>query len=137
MKLFPLGIIHSSYQSKSEAPRQGRFSQQSARIEIYSRYSDCLKEVEKAKYLIVLYWCDRVRRDTMQTRTPSGPEIKGVFACRSPSRPNPIAFCVAELLSRRGNTLEVRGVEALNGSYLIDIKPYVSEIDSIEDARIE
>jgi len=57
-------------------------------------------------------------------------EIKGVFACRSPSRPNPIAFCVVKLLKKKGNSLIVRGLDALDKTPLIDIKPYFSDIDS-------
>lgn len=87
-------------------------------------------------HLIVLYWCHQAGRDKLQTRTPHGPEIRGVFAYRSPARPNPIAFCVAEILSWEGNRLLVRGIDAINGSPLLDIKPYTSDLDSITGARI-
>jgi tRNA-Thr(GGU) m(6)t(6)A37 methyltransferase TsaA len=88
-------------------------------------------------HLIVLYWCHLARRDVLETKTPFGPEIRGVFACRSPSRPNPIAFCAARLLRREGNRLLVRGVDAVNGSPLLDLKPYSSDLDSIAGVRIE
>jgi len=95
-----------------------------------------LKDVEQATHLIVLYWCHLGSRDTLQTKTPFGPEVRGVFACRSPSRPNPIAFCVSELLGVRENRLLVRGVDAVDGSPLLDIKPYSSEMDSVAGASI-
>ena len=126
-----MGVIHSPYREPGEAPRQGCFSDRTVELEIYPRFAEGLKDVEQATHLIVLYWCHQACRDTLQTRTPFGPEIRGVFACRSPSRPNPIAFCVAELLEVKENRLLVRGVDALDGSPLIDIKPYSSEVDSV------
>ncbi len=136
MKLTPIGVIHSPYRTPQDAPRQGRLAGQTAELEIYSRFVEGLKDVEQASHLIVLYWCHLGNRDTLQTKTPFGPELRGVFACRSPSRPNPIAFCVSELLEVRENRLLVRGVDAVDGSPLLDIKPYSSEVDSVAGARI-
>ena len=73
----------------------------------------------------------------LQTQTPFGPELRGVFACRSPSRPNPISFCVVDLLGREKNRLLVRGLDALDGSPLLDIKPYSKEVDCVPEARID
>ncbi|ADY57369.1 Uncharacterized protein family UPF0066 [Syntrophobotulus glycolicus DSM 8271] len=136
MELKPIGIIHSPYQETKDAPRQGRLSEAVSEIEIFSEYIDGLQGIEKATHLIVLYWGHLSKRDLLQTTTPFGPEVKGVFACRSPARPNPIAFCAADLVQRKGSTLLVRGVDAIDGSFLLDIKPYSSEIDSIEGAKI-
>ncbi|MGO0122089.1 tRNA (N6-threonylcarbamoyladenosine(37)-N6)-methyltransferase TrmO [Desulfothermobacter acidiphilus] len=131
MELTPVGIIHSPYRLQGEAPRQGRFADSVAELEIFPPFAAALKGIERHRYLIVLYWCDKAQRDRLQTRTPHGPEIFGVFACRSPSRPNPLAFCVVRLLEVRDNRLLVQGLDALDGSPLIDIKPYVPEIDSV------
>ncbi|MBF7084327.1 tRNA (N6-threonylcarbamoyladenosine(37)-N6)-methyltransferase TrmO [Desulfallas sp. Bu1-1] len=136
MELIPIGVIHSSYRAPGEAPHQGRLSDRTAELEIYPQFMEGLKDVEQVTHLIVLYWCHLARRDKLRTRTPFGPEIRGVFACRSPSRPNPVAFCVAELLEVKENRLLVRGVDALDGSPLIDIKPYSSDVDSVSGARI-
>ncbi|HHW41662.1 MAG TPA: tRNA (N6-threonylcarbamoyladenosine(37)-N6)-methyltransferase TrmO [Syntrophomonadaceae bacterium] len=136
MELTPIGVIRSPYRTPQDAPRQGRFSGQTAELEIYPRFAEGLKDVEQATHLIVLYWCHLGSRDTLQTKTPFGPEIRGVFACRSPSRPNPIAFCVSELLEVRENRLLVRGIDAVDGSPLLDIKPYSSEVDGVAGARI-
>jgi len=132
MKLQAIGIIHSPYIKAGDAPRQGRLVHESAQIEIFPDYLDGLKDIDKISHLIVLYWCDRADRKVLQTKTPFSSEPKGVFACRAPSRPNPIAFCVAEVLGRQENTLLVQGVDALDGSPLLDLKPYSSELDSIE-----
>ena len=73
----------------------------------------------------------------LQTVTPGGPELKGVFATRSPARPNPIAFCIAEVIRMDGNRIYVKGVDALDGSPLLDIKPYSYQIDSVEGLKDE
>lgn len=136
MELVPIGRVHSPYREPKEAPHQGRFSENLAELEVYPDFAAGLKDVEQATHLIVLYWCDRAARDVLQTTTPHGPEVRGVFACRSPSRPNPIAFCVVELVERKGNRLVVRGLDALDGSPLLDIKPYSAEVDCVPEARI-
>lgn len=136
MQLVPIGVIHSPYREPGEAPHQGRFSEQLAELEVYPQFAAGLKDIEQVTHLFVLYWCHRASRDVLQTPTPRGPEIRGVFACRSPARPNPIAVCVAELKEVKGNVLVVRGVDALDGSPLLDLKPYSAEIDSVPGARI-
>ena len=133
MELVSIGMVHSPYRDKSAAPFQGRYSEERAALEIYPQFVDALKDIDKAEYLIVFYWCHQAQRDILQTKTPHGPDVRGVFACRSPNRPNPIAFCAAKLLGREGNRLLVRGVDAVNGSPLLDIKPYSSRLDSIEN----
>ncbi len=136
MILQPIGIIHSPYKTREDAPRQGRFSEHRMELEIYEDYVDGLKDVEKATHLIVLYWQHLAKRDLLQVVTPHSPVLRGVFSCRSPARPNPIAFCAARLLHRNGNRLQVQGLDALDGSPLIDLKPYSGEIDSIAEATI-
>ena len=136
MALKPVGVIDSPYKSMGEAPFQGRFSEEKSVLEVYDEFADALKDVETSDYLIILYWGHLSNREVLQTVTPWGPEVRGVFSCRSPSRPNPIQFCVVELLQRDGNRLTVRGLDAVDGSYLLDIKPYSSRIDSIPDVHI-
>ena len=136
MVLKPVGVISSPYRTMDEAPFQGRFSEEKAVLEIYDEFEDCLEDVEVSEYLIVLYWAHLANREVMKTVTPWGPEIRGVFACRSPSRPNPLQFCVVELLERDRSRLTVRGLDAVDGSRVLDIKPYSSRIDSICDVRI-
>ncbi|MBC7238424.1 MAG: tRNA (N6-threonylcarbamoyladenosine(37)-N6)-methyltransferase TrmO, partial [Chloroflexi bacterium] len=92
--------------------------------------------IEKATHLIVLYWCHMARRDVLVTKTPYGPEERGVFACRSPSRPNPIAFCVADVVKVERNRVIVKGLDAVDGSPLLDVKPYSASLDCVSEARI-
>ena len=136
MKLVPIGSIHTKFKNLQDAPFQGRWSEENSALVVFPEFVPGLKDIEHASHLIVLYWCHKAKREVLQTKTPHGPEIRGVFACRSPHRPNPIAFCVAQLLGREENRLLVKGIDALDGSSLLDIKPYSSDLDSITDANI-
>ncbi|MBC7106125.1 MAG: tRNA (N6-threonylcarbamoyladenosine(37)-N6)-methyltransferase TrmO [Firmicutes bacterium] len=136
MELRPIGVIRSPFKRPGDAPHQGRLTGETSVLEVFDEFAAGLKDVEEATHLIVLYWCHRADRNVLQTRTPHGPEVRGVFGCRSPSRPNPIAFCVAELVAREGNRLVVRGLDALDGSPLLDIKPYSGAVDAVPQARI-
>lgn len=136
MNLKPIGIIHSPFHRSEDAPFQGRLANAIAVLEIYPEFAAGLKDVTDASHLIVLYWCHNADRERLLAKPPHDNQVHGVFACRSPHRPNPIAFCVVELLAREGNRLTVRGLDALDGSPLLDIKPYSSEIDAVEGAKI-
>jgi len=129
MELVPIGIFHSPYRTKDEAPRQGRGSEDIAYIEVFEKYIDGLKDIEEAKYLIILYWAHEAKRDVLVTKTPFSDVPKGVFACRSPNRPNPILLDVAQLIDRKGNVLVVKGIDAIDSSPVLDIKPFYTEID--------
>jgi len=135
-ELEQIGLIHSPYTDRGEAPRQGGHRDEVSTIEIFEDFEPALLDVESCTHLIVLYWQDRGNRGVLQSPTPWGPQSHGVFATRSPNRPNPIGICMVEVLERDGCLLKVSGLDALDGSPLIDIKPYSASIDSIPDARI-
>ncbi len=137
MNLEPIGIIHSPYKKTGDAPHQGRMKQEDVfQIEVFQKFTPGLKDLETASHIIVLYWLDKADRERLLVKTPWEEEPHGVFATRSPARPNPIAFDVADLMEVRGNILLVKGMDALEGSPLIDIKPYSSKTDSIPEARL-
>ncbi len=137
MKLEPIGIIHSPYKKIGDAPRQGRMETEAVfQIEVFPKFVPGLKDIETASHLIVLYWLDQADRERLVAKTPWGDEPHGVFATRSPGRPNPIAFDIADLVELKENILYVRGMDALDGSPLIDIKPYSPKTDSIPEARL-
>lgn len=130
-----IGTVHSPYKKQKDAPFQGRQTDDVSTLEVFEVYEPALLDIEKCSHLIVLYWQDRSDRGVLQTLTPWGPEVHGVFATRSPNRPNPIGLCVVELLEHDGRFLKVKGMDALDGSPLIDIKPY-SRLDCVEGSRI-
>lgn len=112
MKLIAIGIVHSKYKQQGDAPFQGRHANDECTLEVFVEYEPALQDTEKCSHLIVLYWMGKAKRTTLQTRTPWGPEIHGVFATRSPNRPNPVGICVVELLACSGRFLRVRGMDA-------------------------
>lgn len=134
MQLTPIGVIHSPYQERGQAPRQGRIAENEITLEILPPFVAALKGIERCSHLIVLYWGDKANRETLQSRTPFSEVPVGVFSSRSPNRPNPIAFCVADLIRQEDNLLVVRGVDALDGSPLLDIKSYAPALDCIPEA---
>lgn len=112
-----------------------------AEIRISPKYCAGLKGVEDFSHLIVLYWIHlRDNEEERQTtlvypRRHKVNMLTGVFACRSPSRPNPIGLCIVKLVKRKDCTLTVRGLDAFEGTPIIDIKPYIPEIDAVPDAH--
>ena len=130
MQLQEIGVVHNDYKNLADIPRQGRMSEEVSEIEIHPAFTDGLLKIEQNKYLIVLYWAHLAKRDLLKTIPPASKEIHGVFASRSPGRPNPLSLCIAELIERDGNILRVKGLDALDGSAIIDIKPY-TKMDSI------
>ncbi len=128
MELKSIGVVHSPYRSLEEIPRQGFFSEAESVIEIAEVYAPALEHVEETEWLTVLYWAHLAERDRLVTTPPSGTRSCGVFACRAPHRPNPLSLCAVKLLRREGRKLFVQYLDALDGSAVIDIKPYVDAV---------
>lgn len=131
MKLKQIGIIKSPYKNRTDAPRQGRYSKQISEIVIFEDYSDGLDSLENHKYLLIFYWLDRAERDKLKAIPPGELKEKGVFSIRSPARPNPIGFCLVKVIKIENNSIFVKWLDALDGSSLLDIKPFIREIDCI------
>jgi tRNA-Thr(GGU) m(6)t(6)A37 methyltransferase TsaA len=124
MELKKIGVIHSPYSNKDDSPRQGRYSDQVSTITVFNEYIDGLEGLDNYKYLIILYWQDRAERDKLKVIPHGKREERGVFSTRAPVRPNPIGFCLVELVTINGNNLTVKWLDALDGSPLLDIKPF-------------
>lgn len=137
MNLKPIGIIHSPYKSLEEAPHQGGTVKTICEIEIFKEYEEGLKDIEGCSHLILLYWLHKADRNRLIVYPPHDLKPHGVFATRAPHRPNPIGFCIAKLVERKGNILKVKGLDAIDGTPLIDIKPFSPKLDFIPDAKIE
>ena len=137
MELKPIGIIHTPYKTMESVPYHGGLAKEISELEFFKEYEDGLKDIEQTSHLIVLYWLDKADRNVLQEHNPHDAEIYGIFVTRTQNRPNPIGVTMAELVERRENILKVKGIDALDGTSLLDIKPYFSGIDAIQDARIE
>jgi tRNA-Thr(GGU) m(6)t(6)A37 methyltransferase TsaA len=128
----PIGYVKSPYKERMDAPRQGRLSDTVSEIVIDEQYLPGLEDVEKRSHLIILSWFDRADRTMLKATPPHEMIEHGVFATRSPTRPNPVGFSVVDLLGREGNSLRVRGLDALDGTPVVDIKPYSPDIDCVK-----
>jgi formylmethanofuran dehydrogenase subunit E len=133
LELKPIGVIQSPYPAHEKAPRQGRFSDAECVIGILPEFSEGLQDVEHHPHLIVLYWLDRADRTALLATPPHTGIEHGVFATRSPNRPNPIGFGVVDLVRREGNRLVVKRLDALDGTPVLDIKPYSAAIDCVDE----
>lgn len=132
IELNPIGVVRSPYRERGDAPRRGRLSETESEILIDEQFVPGLKDLAKNRHLIVLCWFDRADRRTL-TATPPGRTVEqGVFATRSPDRPNPIGLSVVDLIEVAGRSLRVRGLDALDMTPVLDIKPYAPGLDSVQ-----
>jgi formylmethanofuran dehydrogenase subunit E len=123
-----IGVIHSPFKDAAQAPSQGRDAQ--GVIEVFEPYCKALKDIEGFSHIHLLYWLHKARCYSLIVRTPWDTEKHGLFATRSPHRINPIGYAVVELRKVYGRKLAVRGLDAVDGTPVIDIKPYISSIDT-------
>ena len=128
-----IGYVRSPYKETSQVPKGlGAKHEAEGTLEILPEYAPGLADIEGFSHLIVLWVFDRVKPDAGDTELIAAPpcddRTHGVFATRSPQRPNPIGLTVVELLGREGAMLRVRGIDMLEGTPVLDIKPYLSNI---------
>ncbi len=133
MELVPVGYVRSLYLNRGDAPRQGRLSETVSEIVILEQYRPALWKVDGKKNLWVLCWFDRADRTVLRAVPPGTALQQGVFGIRSPDRPNPVAICMVDLLGVQDGVLTVRGLDALDGTPVIDIKLWSAEIDCIRN----
>jgi tRNA-Thr(GGU) m(6)t(6)A37 methyltransferase TsaA len=128
--LYFIGRIATPWRSRAECPKNSAESDVLCTITVDAPYADGLKDLETCSHVIVLYWMDRAPRHLVLQVPRHYGETRGVFALRSPARPNPIALSVAELVSVDGPRLTVRGLDCLDGTPLLDLKPYFASTDA-------
>jgi tRNA-Thr(GGU) m(6)t(6)A37 methyltransferase TsaA len=125
----PIGHVRSPYSGTATIPKGlGAKHDAEGVLEVLPEFEPGLLDIEGFSHLYVLWTFDRSEGFDLTAHPPSDNRPHGVFATRSPYRPNPIALTVVELLGREGNKLRVRGVDMLDGTPILDIKPYLSNI---------
>jgi len=130
MILRPIGVIHSPFVAPGEAPVQGVFAgRERATVEVFEEFAPGLKDIEGFDYLILLYGFDRSQGYELEVVPHFDTKKRGVFATRSPRRPNPLGSTVVRLVERRGRQLIIEQFDMLDGTPLFDIKPYVPRLD--------
>lgn len=136
----PIGIFHTACTPETGAPRQGILKPETkGRIEIFPEYRDALKSLDLFEYIVVIYHLDRSERWNLTERPPaSNPDyIFGLFATRSPNRPNPIGIATVKLERNENGILFVSGIDAYDRTPVLDIKPYVPSVDGIKSIKNE
>jgi tRNA-Thr(GGU) m(6)t(6)A37 methyltransferase TsaA len=118
-----IGRIHTPWTARMGCPRQGRKDGPTCRVEIFEPWATALKGLENFTQVELLYWLHLSRRDLVLQSPANDGTTRGTFALRSPVRPNPIGTSIVDLLGIEGNVLLVRGLDCLDGTPLIDLKP--------------
>jgi tRNA-Thr(GGU) m(6)t(6)A37 methyltransferase TsaA len=134
--LYYIGRIRTPWQRREECPKNARGSDAVCTVEVDPRWVDGLTGLDSVSHVILLYWMDQARRDLVLQSPRHYAEHRGTFALRSPARPNPIAVSVARLIRVDGNKLSVIGLDCLDNTPLLDIKPYFASTDAVPDAQV-
>ncbi|MBL7131858.1 MAG: tRNA (N6-threonylcarbamoyladenosine(37)-N6)-methyltransferase TrmO [Candidatus Omnitrophica bacterium] len=127
IKFRPIGIIYTPFKNREETPIQPFKSKAVGRIEVFRKYQHGLKDIEKFSQIILIYNFHRSRGYKLLVKPFLDSELRGLFATRYPERPNQIGITVVRLLSRKNNILTVKGIDILDKTPVLDIKPYVPE----------
>jgi tRNA (adenine37-N6)-methyltransferase len=122
-RLVFIGRIRTPWTSRLETPRQGRHDGPICRLEIFEPWVPAIKGVDFYSNLEVIYWLDQSRRDLVLQSPKNNKSTRGTFSLRSPVRPNPIGTSIVKLERVEGNTILVRGLDCLDGTPLLDVKP--------------
>ncbi len=132
----PIGIIHTGFRDKVEAPIQGVFARAAKGVvEVFPEYADGLKDIEGFSHIILIYHFHLADGYSLVSMPFLEEEQHGIFAIRHFKRPNPIGLSIVRLESVRGNKLEISEVDIIDGTPLLDIKPFVPQFDNRPDAK--
>jgi len=132
----PIGIIRSPFKAPQGTPIQptaGKSSQ--GRIELFPEFQAGLKDLDGFSHLILLYHCHKAGKYSLVGKPFMEDKEHGIFSIRAPSRPNSIGFSIVRLVKIERNVIHIRDVDILDGTPLLDIKPYVPEFDARENVK--
>ena len=135
-KLSPIGLIHTPLKTSENVPIQPAFSDVEGEAEVLSEFVDGLHSLDGFSHIILVYWFHKAKSPKLKVRPYLDQTEHGVFATRVPSRPNPIGISVVELIRINENKIVFKGADMLDGTPLLDIKPYVPGFDGVSDARV-
>jgi tRNA-Thr(GGU) m(6)t(6)A37 methyltransferase TsaA len=136
-QISPIGLVHSPFHSQLDIPRQPAFAgaEAAGTVEVFESYAGGLADLDGFERVWLISWLDRTGPARLRVVPYLDTTERGLFATRSPNRPNPIGISPVRLLRREGAVLHVADLDLLDGTPVIDIKPYVPEIDAYPDAR--
>ena len=133
--LRPIGEIHTPFIDKRDTPIQASHSTATGQVEVYPAYVHGLRDLDGFSHIILLYAFHRSVDYALSVTPFLDDQERGLFATRYPERPNPIGLSIVRLLTVHDNLLDIEGVDMLDGTPLLDIKPYVPEFDVRTDVR--
>jgi tRNA-Thr(GGU) m(6)t(6)A37 methyltransferase TsaA len=135
--LRPIGVLHTPFRQREGTPRQAAgASAYTATLEVFEAYQEGLKDLEGFSHLVVLFHLHRIDKMDLTACPPWDDKPHGVFSTCSPFRPNPIGVSVVKLEKIEGRFLTIRGVDMLDGSPVVDIKPYIPDLYPRENVRL-
>ncbi len=135
-ELKPIGVIHSPYNVREGMPIQPPFSKETGDVEVFKEYEAGLKDLEGFSHIMLLYLFHKSEGYELHVKPYLDENLRGLFATRAPWRPNPIGLSIVKLIEIKGNILKVEGIDVLDGTPLLDIKPHVPEFDMRENVKI-
>ncbi|MHC4625248.1 MAG: tRNA (N6-threonylcarbamoyladenosine(37)-N6)-methyltransferase TrmO [Planctomycetota bacterium] len=136
MEVKPIGIIHSPFQQPAGTPVQPVFAKGSeGLVVVFDEYAQGLKDLDGFERIWLIYWFDRCRHHSLTVTPYMDTEERGLFATRAPARPNPIGMSPVRLERIERNTIYVSQIDILDGTPLLDIKPYSPQLDCFEVSR--
>jgi len=136
IKVKPIGMIHTPYKEPSGMPIQGTFEKGArGNIRLFPKYKAGLKDIEGFSHIILIYYFNRSKEEKLTARPFLEDKEHGIFAIRSPHRPNHIGFSIVKIEKVRGSVITFSEVDMLDETPLIDIKPYVPRFDSRKNAK--
>ena len=134
--LTSIGIINSPYSDPAQAPIQASRSTAAGSVEIFPQYAAGLRDLDEFSHIYLLYLIDCPQGYDLSVKPFLDDQAHGVFATRYPCRPNSIGLSLVRLLHIDGNHLDIEGIDMLDGAPVLDIKPYIPDFDTRENAQI-
>jgi len=130
MKIIPMGVIRTPFKEKDKTPIQPFKSKAIGKIQVYKKYEKGLKDIEGFSHLILIYRFHKSKGYNLLVKPFLDEKLRGLFATRAPRRPNQIGLSVVRLLKKKNNILIVKGIDVIDQTPLLDIKPYVPEFSA-------
>jgi tRNA-Thr(GGU) m(6)t(6)A37 methyltransferase TsaA len=132
----PIGVIHSDHTTADKTPIQPAYAAGcAARVEVFLDFAEGLRDIDGFSHVYLIYHFHQTGASRLMVKPYLEDVERGVFATRAPCRPNPVGLSVVRIIGRNGNTLVVDGADMLDGTPLLDIKPYTAKFDRFETAR--
>ncbi len=136
IEINPIGIIHSPFKKSGDAPIQPVFTKETeGRVEVFPEFAEGLADLEGFSHIYLIYYFHLQQEVRLKVVPFMDDQLRGVFATRAPRRPNHLGFSLVELIKIEKNILHVKGLDALDGSPLLDIKPFIARFDKRDNVK--